>query len=169
MDKKMNLTMLTDFYEITMANGYFETGMADNIAYFDMFFRRVPDGGGYAIMAGVEQVVDYLKNLKFTDEDIEFLRNKNCFCEEFLEYLANFKFTCDVWAVPEGTPIFPHEPILTVRGPVIQAQFIETMILLTINHQSLIATKASRIARAAMGRPVMEFGTRRAHGGDAAI
>ncbi|MBR5516873.1 MAG: nicotinate phosphoribosyltransferase [Firmicutes bacterium] len=169
MDKKMNLTMLTDFYEITMANGYFETGMADNIAYFDMFFRRVPDGGGYAIMAGVEQVIEYLKNLKFTEEDIEFLRNKNCFCEEFLDYLANFKFTCDVWAVPEGTPIFPHEPILTVRGPVIQAQFIETMILLTINHQSLIATKASRIVRSAMGRPVMEFGTRRAHGGDAAI
>ena len=161
--------MLTDFYEITMANGYFETGMADNIAYFDMFFRRVPDGGGYAIMAGVEQVIEYLKNLKFTDEDIEFLRKKNLFCDEFLDYLANFKFTCDVWAVPEGTPIFPHEPILTVRGPVIQAQFIETMILLTINHQSLIATKASRIARAAMGRPVMEFGTRRAHGGDAAI
>ena len=169
MDKRMNLTMLTDFYEITMANGYFETGMADNIAYFDMFFRRVPDGGGYAIMAGVEQVIEYLKNLKFTDEDIEFLRKKNLFCDEFLDYLANFKFTCDVWAVPEGTPIFPHEPILTVRGPVIQAQFIETMILLTINHQSLIATKASRIARAAMGRPVMEFGTRRAHGGDAAI
>ena len=169
MDKKMNLTMLTDFYELTMANGYFETGMADNIAYFDMFFRRVPDGGGYAIMAGVEQVIDYLKNLKFTKEDIEFLREKNMFCEEFLDYLANFKFTCDVWAVPEGTPIFPHEPILTVRGPVIQAQFIETMILLTINHQSLIATKASRIVRSAMGRPVMEFGTRRAHGGDAAI
>ena len=169
MDKRLNLTMLTDFYEITMANGYFETGMADNIAYFDMFFRRVPDGGGYAIMAGVEQVIEYLKNLKFTEEDIEFLRKKNLFCDEFLDYLANFKFTCDVWAVPEGTPIFPHEPILTVRGPVIQAQFIETMILLTINHQSLIATKASRIARAAMGRPVMEFGTRRAHGGDAAI
>lgn len=169
MDKRMNLTMLTDFYEITMANGYFETGMADNIAYFDMFFRRVPDGGGYAIMAGVEQVVDYLKNLKFTKEDIEFLRSKNLFCEEFLDYLANFKFSCDVWAVPEGTPIFPHEPILTVRGPVIQAQFVETMILLTINHQSLIATKASRIVRSAMGRPVMEFGTRRAHGSDAAI
>lgn len=169
MDKKMNLTMLTDFYELTMANGYFETGMADNIAYFDMFFRRVPDGGGYAILAGIEQVVDYLKNLKFTEEDIEFLRGKNLFCEEFLDYLRNFEFACDVWAIPEGTPIFPHEPILTVRGPVIQAQFIETMILLTINHQSLIATKASRISRAAMGRPVMEFGTRRAHGGDAAI
>ena len=169
MENKINLTMLTDFYEITMANGYFETGMADNIAYFDMFFRRVPDGGGYAIMAGVEQMMDYLKNLKFTDDDIEFLRGKGIFCEEFLNYLRNFKFECDVWAVPEGTPIFPHEPIVTVRGPVIQAQFIETMVLLSINHQSLIATKANRIVRAAKGRSIMEFGTRRAHGVDAAI
>lgn len=169
MENKINLTMLTDFYELTMANGYFETGMADNIAYFDMFFRRVPDEGGYAIMAGVEQMIDYLKNLKFTDEDIEFLRSKDMFCEDFLEYLRNFEFTCDVWAVPEGTPIFPHEPIVTVRGPVMQAQFVETMILLTINHQSLIATKANRIVRAAKGRGVMEFGTRRAHGADAAI
>ena len=169
MEHKMNLTMLTDFYELTMANGYFESGMADDIAYFDMFFRRVPDGGGYAIMAGVEQMVDYLKKLKFTDEDIEFLRSKQIFCEDFLEYLRNFKFSCDVWAVPEGTPIFPHEPIVTVRGPVMQAQFVETMILLTINHQSLIATKANRIVRAAKGRSVMEFGTRRAHGADAAI
>ena len=169
MENKMNLTMLTDFYELTMANGYFETGMADDIAYFDMFFRRVPDGGGYAIMAGVEQMIDYLRNLKFTDEDIEYLRGKNLFCEDFLQYLREFKFQCDVWAVPEGTPIFPHEPIVTVRGPVIQAQFIETMILLTINHQSLIATKANRIVRAAKGRGVMEFGTRRAHGAEAAI
>lgn len=169
MKNKMNLTMLTDFYELTMANGYFETGMADNVAYFDMFFRRVPDGGGYAIMAGVEQLIDYFKNLKFTDEDIEFLRSKNMFCEEFLNYLRDFKFECDVWSVPEGTPIFPHEPIITVRGPVMQAQFVETMILLTVNHQSLIATKANRIVRAAKGRSVMEFGTRRAHGGDAAI
>lgn len=169
MKNKMNLTMLTDFYELTMANGYFETGMADNVAYFDMFFRRVPDGGGYAIMAGVEQLIDYFKNLKFTDEDIEFLRSKNMFCKEFLNYLRDFKFECDVWSVPEGTPIFPHEPIITVRGPVMQAQFVETMILLTVNHQSLIATKANRIVRAAKGRSVMEFGTRRAHGGDAAI
>ena len=169
MENKMNLTMLTDFYELTMANGYFETGMADDIAYFDMFFRRVPDGGGYAIMAGVEQMIDYLKNLKFTDEDIDYLRSKNLFCEDFLKYLSNFKFECDVWAIPEGTPIFPHEPIVTVRGPVMQAQFVETMILLTINHQSLIATKANRIVRAAKGRGVMEFGTRRAHGAEAAI
>ena len=161
--------MLTDFYELTMANGYFETGLAEDIAYFDMFFRKVPDGGGFAIMAGLEQTIDYLKNLKFTEEDIEYLRSKNMFCEEFLDYLRNFEFKCDVWAVPEGTPIFPHEPIVTVRGPVMQAQFIETMVLLTINHQSLIATKANRIVRAAKGRPVMEFGTRRAHGGDAAV
>lgn len=169
METKMNLTMLTDFYELTMANGYFETGMADDVAYFDMFFRKVPDGGGYAIMAGVEQLMEYLKNLKFTEEDIEYLRSKEMFCEEFLQYLKDFKFECDVWAVPEGTPIFPHEPLVTVRGPVIQAQFIETMILLSINHQSLIATKANRIVRAAKGRAVMEFGTRRAHGADAAI
>ena len=169
MDKKLNLTMLTDFYELTMANGYFEAGMTDDIAYFDMFYRRVPDGGGYSIMAGLEQLIDYLKNLKFTDEDIEYLRSKEFFCEEFLEYLRNFEFKCDVWAVPEGTPVFPHEPLIVVRGPVMQAQFIETMILLTINHQSLIATKANRIVRAAKGRAVMEFGTRRAHGADAAI
>ena len=169
MSYKRNLTMLTDFYEITMANGYFETGMDDTIAYFDVFFRRIPDGGGYAIMAGLEQVIDYLKELKFTEDDIEYLRGKNAFSEKFLEYLADFEFRCDVWAVPEGTPIFPGEPILTVRGPVIQAQFIETMLLLIINHQSLIATKASRIVREAGGRPVMEFGTRRAHGNSAAI
>ncbi|MDO4394165.1 MAG: nicotinate phosphoribosyltransferase [Bacillota bacterium] len=169
MSYKRNLTMLTDFYEITMANGYLETGMDDTIAYFDMFFRRIPDGGGYAIMAGLEQVIEYLKDLKFTDEDIEYLRSKNSFSEKFLKYLESFEFKCDVWAVPEGTPIFPGEPILTVRGPVIQAQFIETMILLIINHQSLIATKASRIVRASEGRPVMEFGTRRAHSNSAAI
>ncbi len=169
MEKKLNLTMLTDFYELTMAAGYFEANMSEDIAYFDMFFRRVPDGGGFAIMAGLEQLIEYLKNLKFTDEDIEYLRSKGMFCEDFLEYLRNFEFKCDVWAVPEGTPIFPHEPIITVRGPVMQAQFIETMVLLSINHQSLIATKANRIVRAAKGRPIMEFGTRRAHGADAAI
>ena len=169
MNNKLNLTMLTDFYELTMADGYFETGMSEDIAYFDMFFRKVPDGGGFSIMAGLEQAIDYLKNLKFTEEDIEYLRSKQMFCEDFLNYLRKFEFKCDVWAVPEGTPVFPHEPIVTVRGPVMQAQFIETMILLTINHQSLIATKANRIVRAAKGRPVMEFGTRRAHGAEAAI
>ncbi len=168
MDRE-NLTMLTDFYEFTMANGYFEHGFVDKIVYFDMFFRKVPDGGGYAIMVGVEQLIEYLENLKFDEEDIAFLRSKGMFCEEFLDYLKNFKFECDVWAVPEGMPIFPGEPIVTVRGPVIQAQFVETMILLTVNHQSLIATKANRIVRAADGRPVMEFGSRRAQGYNAAI
>ncbi len=169
MFEKINYTMLTDFYELTMANGYFETGISEDIAYFDMFFRKIPDGGGFAIMAGVEQLVQYMKNLKFTEDDITFLHNKGIFDERFLEYLRNFKFVCDVWAVPEGTPIFPDEPLVTVRGPVIQAQFVETMILLLINHQSLIATKANRIVRAAKGRDVMEFGTRRAHGPSAAV
>lgn len=169
MIEKLNMTMLTDYYELTMANGYFEADMADDIAYFDMFFRRIPDNGGYAIMAGLEQVIKYLDNLKYTEEDIEYLRSKKMFSEEFLKYLAGFKFECDVWAVPEGTPIFPHEPIITVRGPVMQAQFVETMILLLVNHQSLIATKASRIVRAANGRPIMEFGTRRSHSTTAAI
>lgn len=165
----MNLTMLTDFYELTMANGYFQNGLKDRQAYFDMFFRKVPDNGGFAIMAGVEQLIEYLENLKFSDEDIEYLRSKNQFSEEFLQYLKNFRFSCDVWAIPEGTPIFPNEPVVTVRGPVIEAQFVETMILLTINHQSLIATKANRIVRAAQGRDVMEFGSRRAQGYDGAI
>ena len=164
-----NLTMLTDFYELTMAGGYFENGFKDKIAYFDMFYRRNPDLGGFAIMAGVQQVVDYLMNLSFSDEDIEFLRSKGIFSEEFLAYLRDFRFSCDVWMIPEGTPIFPGEPIITVRGPVIEAQFIETMILLCINHQSLIATKANRIVRAAEGRAIMEFGSRRAQGADAAI
>lgn len=167
--KNTNLTMLVDFYELTMAHGYFENGMQDQTAYFDMFFRRVPDGGGFAIMAGLEQLIEYFKNLHFTSEDIEYLRQKQMFSEGFLSYLKNFEFSCDIYAIPEGTPIFPNEPILTVKGPIIQAQFIETMILLCINHQSLIATKANRIVRAAKGRPVMEFGSRRAQGADGAI
>ncbi len=168
-EKNFNYTMLTDFYELTMANGYFELGKKDVIAYFDMFFRRVPDGGGFAVMAGLEQVVDYLQNLEFADEDIEYLRSKNCFSEAFLDYLRNFEFECDVWAIPEGMPIFPYEPVITVRGPIIQAQFIETFVLMSINHQSLIATKADRIVRAAAGKTVMEFGSRRAQGTDAAV
>lgn len=168
-DVKENLTMLTDFYEITMANGYYESDMADETAYFDMFFRRIPDNGGFAIFAGLEQIVEYMQSLKFTEEDIDYLRSKKCFSEDFLDYLRNFRFSCDVWAVPEGTPVFPGEPLVTVRGPLMQAQFVETMILLIVNHQSLIATKANRIVRAAKGRPVMEFGTRRAHGASAAI
>lgn len=167
--KDINLTMLTDFYEFTMTNGFFNEGYKDKIAYFDMFFRSNPDNGGFAVMAGVEQVIEYIKNLEFGKKEIEYLQSKKIFCKEFLEYLKNFKFCCDVWAVPEGTPVFPGEPIVVVRGPVIQAQFLETMILLTINHQSLIATKANRIVRAAEGRPVMEFGSRRAQGYNAAI
>ncbi|WRS28106.1 nicotinate phosphoribosyltransferase [Oscillospiraceae bacterium MB08-C2-2] len=164
-----NLTMLTDFYELTMSNGYFENGLQDKIAVFDMFFRGIPDRGGFAIFAGLEQLVEYLAGLHFTQEDIEFLRTKQLFSENFLQYLLDFEFKCDVWACREGTPIFPNEPIVVVRGPVIQAQLVETMILLTINHQSLIATKANRIVRAAQGRPVFEFGSRRAQGYDAAI
>lgn len=163
-----NLTMLMDFYELTMANGYFANGMKDTVAYFDMFFRRVPDNGGFAIMAGLRQLVDYLKNLRFTQKDLELFRRKG-FNEDFIDYLRDFKFECDVWAIPEGTPIFPGEPIITVKGPVIQAQLIETMVLLTVNHQSLIATKANRIKRAAGDRMIMEFGSRRAQGYDGAV
>lgn len=169
MNLKQNLTMLTDFYEITMSNGYFHYGFENKIAIFDMFFRKIPDGGGFAIFAGLEQLVDYLKNLHFTKDDISYLREKGQFSEEFLDYLANFKFACDIWSVREGTPIFPNEPIVVVRGPVIQAQLIETMVLLTINHQSLIATKANRVVRAAQGRPISEFGSRRAQSFDAAV
>ena len=164
-----NYSMLLDLYEFTMSNGILHSKNKDTICYFDMFFRRVPDEGGFAIMAGLEQLIDYLKNLKFTKEDIDYLRSLNLFCDEFLDFLRDFKFTCDVWAVPEGTPIFPNEPIITVRGPAMQAFIVETMVLLTINHQSLIATKANRIVRAANGKPVMEFGARRAHGTAASV
>lgn len=168
-NSKINLTMIMDLYELTMANGIFTSDMRDTVTYFDMFFRRVPDDGGYAIMAGIEQLIEYMNNLEFTEEDIEYLKSLNLFSEEFIEYLRSFKFSCDVWAMPEGTVIFPHEPIVTVRGPAMQALMLETMLLLTINHQSLIATKANRIVRAADGRPVMEFGARRAHGYGAAF
>ena len=164
-----NYTMLADFYEFTMANGYLESGIGDKVGTFEMFFRNVPDNGGYAIMAGVEQLIHYLEHLHFSEEDLEYFRSKKIFGEKFIDYLKNFKFECEVWAVPEGTPIFPQEPIVSVRGPVLQAQLIETMLLLTINHQCLITTKANRIVRAANGRAVMEFGSRRAQGSEAAI
>ena len=166
---RTNYTMLLDFYELTMANGYFVSGKADEIAYFDVFFRDIPDGGGYAIAAGLDEIIGYIENLKFTEEDIAYLRSKNIFDEKFLEYLKTFRFTGDIYAIPEGTPIFPHEPIMTVRAPAIEAQFIETFVLLALNHQSLIATKANRIVRAAGGRPVAEFGARRAQGAEGAI
>ncbi len=164
-----NLTMLCDFYELTMAGGYFKNGIHKRNAYFDVFFRSVPDGGGFAIAAGLEQIVNYIKDLHFSAEDLDYLRSKNLFDEEFLNYLADFRFTGDIYAVPEGTPVFPYEPIITVRAPAIEAQLIETFLLLQINHQSLIATKANRIVRAAQGRTVLEFGSRRAQGADGAV
>lgn len=164
-----NLTMLCDFYELTMAGGYFKTGLHRRNAYFDVFFRSVPDGGGFAIAAGLEQIADYIKNLHFSKEDIAYLRSKKIFDEDFLEYLVDFHFTGDIYAVPEGTPVFPYEPVITVRAPAIEAQLIETYLLLQINHQSLIATKANRIVRAAQGRAVLEFGSRRAQGADGAV
>ena len=168
-DHSLNLTMLCDFYELTMGNGYLQNGLQDRICYFDLFFRQVPDGGGFAIAAGLEQVIDYIRNLHFSPEDIAYLRGRKLFSEDFLHYLESFRFTGDIWAVPEGTPIFPQEPLLTVRAPAIEAQLIETYLLCTINHQSLIATKASRINRSAAGRTVLEFGSRRAQGSDGAI
>ncbi len=164
-----NLTMLCDFYELTMANGYFHCEIRNKITYFDVFYRDNPDDGGYAIAAGLEQIVAYINDLHFDEEDIAYLRGKGCFGEDFLEYLRTFRFTGDMWAVPEGTVVFPGEPLITVRAPAIEAQFIETYLLLMINHQSLIATKASRLARSAKGRAISEFGSRRAHGADAAI
>ena len=165
---KINLTMLCDFYELTMAHGYFEEGYKDRITYFDVFYRQCPDGGGFAIAAGLEQIIDYIQELHFSEEDIAYLRSRNLFSEEFLEYLKNFEFKCNVWAMPEGTPVFPKEPMMVVEGPAIQAQMLETALLILMNHQTLIATKANRIVRSAMGRPVQEFGARRAQGVDAA-
>ena len=160
----INLTMLCDFYELTMGNGYFLSDRKDRISYFDVFFRRVPDAGGFAIAAGLVQIVSYIQNLHFDPEDIAYLRSRGIFDERFLSYLENFRFSGDIWAVPEGTPIFPGEPVITVRAPAIEAQLLETYMLLEFNHQSLIATKASRICRAAEGRTVLEFGSRRAQG-----
>ena len=160
----INLTMLCDFYELTMGNGYLDAGLGEKICCFDVFFRDVPDGGGFAVAAGLEQIVDYIQNLHFDAEDIAYLRSRGIFREEFLDYLSHFRFTGDVWAVPEGTPIFPREPVITVRASAIQAQLIETYLLLEFNHQSLVATKANRVCRAAEGRAVMEFGSRRAQG-----
>ena len=167
--EERNLAMLMDFYELTMSNAYFNEGIKDKIVYFDMFFRKVPEHGGFAIMAGLEQVIEYISKLSFSESDVEYLRGLDIFSAEFLDYLLNFKFSGSIYAIPEGTPIFPNEPILTVKAPIIEAQLIETMILLTINHQSLIATKANRIVRAAGGRTVLEFGARRAQGYDGAI
>lgn len=164
---KRNLSLMTELYELTMANGFLKNGKAEDIAYFDLFFRKVPDNGGFAIFAGLSQIIEYVKNLNFTEEDLAFLRD-NGFSEDFIDYLRNFKFKCDIWSVPEGTPIFPNEPIIKVRGPIVQAQFIETILLVCMNHQCLIATKANRFVRAAKGTSVAEFGTRRATSFDSA-
>ncbi len=169
MKDELNLSMLCDFDELTMGNGYLRAGLRDRISYFDVFFRDVPDRGGYAICAGLEQLIDYIQDLHFGEEDIRYLRGRGCFSEEFLDYLRHFRFTGDIWAMPEGTPIFPQEPVVTVRAPAIQAQLIETFTLLTFHHHSLIATKANRIVRAAQGRTVLEFGSRRAQGVDGAV
>lgn len=169
LEDERNLSMLVDFYEFTMSNGYFENNLNDKIVYFDMFFRKNPDNAGFAITAGLEQLIEYIKGLSFNEKDIEYLRSRKLFNEEFLDYLLNFKFTGDIYAIKEGTPVFPNEPLLTIRAKVIEAQLIETMLLLTINHQSLIATKANRIKRAAEGREVLELGARRSQGYDAAI
>ncbi|MGN1468028.1 MAG: nicotinate phosphoribosyltransferase [Ruminococcus sp.] len=164
-----NLAMLCDFYELTMSNGFYKNGFYKRSVYFDLFYRTVPDKGGFAIAAGLEQLIKYIEELHFEKDDIEFLRSKKIFDENFLEYLENFRFTGDIYAVPEGTPVFPNEPIITVKAPAIEAQLIETFALLTINHQSLIATKANRIVRASLGRSVLEFGSRRAQGADGAV
>ena len=164
---KRNLSMLADYYEFTMANAYLENNKADTIAYYDLYFRKVPEDGGFAILAGLEQAIEYIENLSFSQKDLEYFKKRG-FSQEFIDYLRNFKFECDVWAIPEGRVVFPNQPLMTVRGPFIQAQMLETMLLLTINHQSLIATKANRIVRASQGRAVMEFGSRRAQGPDAA-
>lgn len=163
-----NLSLMTELYEFTLANGYFENGMADQIAYFDLFFRKVPDKGGFAVFAGLSQIIEYIKNLTFKEEDLQYLRD-NGFSEKFTDYLRDFKFTCDVWSVPEGTPVFPNEPVIKVRGPIVQAQLLETILLICMNHQSLIATKANRLVRAAKGIAVAEFGTRRAASFDSAF
>jgi len=162
-------SLLCDFYELTMAQGYLKNRLYKNTAYFDVFFRKIPDNGGFAIFAGLEQIISFVKNLKFSKSDIEFLRENTDFDEEFLSYLSDFKFSGSIYSVPEGTPVFPNEPILTVCAPIIEAILIETFILLQINHQSLIATKAARIVSEAQGKPVYELGARRAHGADSAV
>ena len=168
-ERKLNMTMLCDFYELTMGNGYFQAGYQDRITYFDVFFRDVPDKGGFAICAGLDQLIDYLQNLHFDEEDIAYFRSLNIFTEDFLAYLKDFKFSGDIYAFKEGTIMYPNEPIITVVAPLIDAQLIETALLAQVNHQSLIATKTRRIVSAAEGRAVSDFGARRAHNMDAAV
>ena len=168
MKTKDNYTMLMDLYEMTMSMGYFEAGYKDKIVYFDMFFRRTPDKGGFSIAAGLSQLIDYVKNFGFTQEDIDYLRSVGIKNEDFLKYVRDFRFSGDIWAVEEGTPVFPGEPLVIVRAPVIEAQLLETALLVMINHQTLIATKANRLVRAANDKAIVEFGARRAQGKDGA-
>ncbi len=163
-----NITMIMDFYELTMAYNYFKLDKAEEIVYFDMFYRQNPDHGGFVIFAGLQQLIEAIKDMRFTEDDIEYLRGLNTFDEEFFDYLKEFKFTGTLYAVPEGTPVFPNEPLITVKAKLIEAQLIETFLLVTVNHQSLIATKAHRICQEAKGRAVMEFGARRSQGYDGA-
>lgn len=167
--KNENLAMLCDFYEFTMGNGYLKNNLHKRNTYFDVFFRNIPDNGGFAIAAGLQQVIEYIEDLHFNKEDIDYFRSKNVFSDDFLDYLRDFRFTGDIYAVPEGTCIFPREPIMTIKAPAAEAQILETFVLLALNHQSLIATKANRIVRAAQGRAVLEFGSRRAQGADGAV
>ena len=169
MDIKRNLTLLTDLYELTMMNGYLKHGMKDNVAVFDLFFRPLMNNSVYAIMAGLEQAIEYVENLHFSDEDIDYLRSLKIFDEDFMEYLRDFKFTGEIYAVEEGTPVFPREPLIRVKAPIMEAQLMETALLNIINHQTLIATKASKVVTAAEGARVLEFGLRRAQGPDAGI
>ena len=164
-----NLTMMTDFYEFTMSQAYFNAGKKDEIAVFDAFFRRNPLGGGYGVLGGVDRIIDFIKNVRFTNEDIEYLRNTKQFTEEFLEYLRNFKFTGSIYAIPDGTPVFGNEPIVTVKAPIIEAQIIETILLSFLNSNICYTTAATRVVEAANGVGVMEFGARRAMGPDAAV
>ena len=164
----MNESILIDFYEFTMAYGYFKNGFKDRLATFDLFFRKIPDGGGYAIFAGLESMVDYIKDLRFSEEDIDYFRDRHLFDEDFLNYLRNFKFTGSVYAMPEGSVIFPEEPVLIVKAPIIEAQLLETFLLQAFNHQSLIATKSSRLKEAAKDKLIIEMGARRAHGSTSA-
>lgn len=167
--KERNLTMLVDFYELTMANGYLKNNMQNTEVVFDMFYRKNPENGGYVVFAGLEQFIEYIEGFHFGEEDIEYLKNTGLFNKDFLNFLRDFKMTATISAVPEGTIVYPNTPLITVRANIIEAQLIETMLLTTINHQSLIATKANRIVRAAKGAKVMEFGARRAQGYDAAL
>lgn len=169
MNETRNLSLVMDFYELTMSQVYFQDGLKDTEVVFDLFYRRNPDDGGLAVFCGLEQVIEYVRKLQFSPEDIDYLRSLNQFTPEFLDYLSTIRFTGDLWSIPEGTPVFPHEPLVRVKAPIIEAQLLETALLLALNHQTLIATKARRIVQASEGRAVMEFGARRAHNFDAAI